>query len=184
MALKVEIQKDLDEYKPKHFAGLTARTLLCLVGAVGGAVLIGAYCWWVLGIPSDYSMYIVIVFTLPFWLCGFWSPHGMPLEQFAPLWLRARFGQGRLFYKSALCKERERDLGRKGPAVLNKGYSKLLAKNKKGLEAYRPSDFAFTDSTFRNPAMKAIETVCTEKTDGQTKGVRYGHGTCESISDA
>lgn len=141
MSLKVEIQKDPNEYKPKIFAGLTMRTLVCLASAVLIAIAIGAYSWWVLGIPSDVSMYVVIAATVPFWLAGFWRPMRMEPERYVVLWLRRNFGKTKLFYES-LPYRNGIVTPAPEPAKTSEGYRALLKKNKRGFEAYRPTDFA------------------------------------------
>ena len=77
---------------------MTTRTLLSIVGAVGGAVAAGLYMYFVLGLDvAEYSIVLWIV-SIPFWGLGFFKPCGMPLEQFVPLWLKANFTNDRIDY--------------------------------------------------------------------------------------
>lgn len=142
MALKVEIQKDMDEYKPKIIAGLTKRSLVCITLAIGGSILIGGYCWWVLGIPDNLVSTIVVFCTAPLWLAGFWQPMGMDAEKFLPLWIRQHFGKTKLFYEAPAYRSGEAECSPK-PAIPDETYLKLAKRFKRGFEAHRPTDFAF-----------------------------------------
>lgn len=138
--LSVAVQKDIAEYQPKVIGKMTSRTLISIVGAVGAGVIAAVYMYYVIGInPSD-CMYVIYAVTLPFWCCGFITPHGMHFEEFAPLWLRANFTNDRIFYipsmvLARLVKDPDVKAEKKG-SVYGKAYSKQCKLN--GIEAYSP----------------------------------------------
>lgn len=83
--LHIPIQKDIGEYEQKLFGDMSIRTCVSLAGGFATAVAVAAIGRFWLGIdPSDASLPVMAA-TLPFWLAGFWKPHGMPFERFAPL---------------------------------------------------------------------------------------------------
>lgn len=85
--LSVPVHKDIGEYEPKIIGKMTARTLICVLGALGLSVIAGLYMYFVIGVnPGDYMM-VIYALSLPFWACGFLRPHGMKFEQFAMYWL-------------------------------------------------------------------------------------------------
>lgn len=138
--LSIAVHKDIGEYQPKIIGKMTSRTLVSIAGALGASVACGLYMYFVLGLnPGDYMMVIYTV-SLPFWACGFIRPHGMPFEQFAPLWLRANFSDDRIFYVpsmalSGLATREGRNHTKKG-GVYGKAYRKQCSLN--GIEAYSP----------------------------------------------
>lgn len=101
--LSVAVHKDVGEYQPKVIGKMTARTLVSIAGALGCSLLAGLYIYFVLGLNPGDNMFIIYAVSLPFWCCGFIRPHGMPFEQFAPLWLRANFENDHIFYKPSMC---------------------------------------------------------------------------------
>ena len=83
--LHIPIQKDIGEYEQKLFGDMSIRTCVCLAGGFATAVLVALASWlWLAIDPSDMTFPIMLA-TLPFWLAGFWKPHGMPFERFLPL---------------------------------------------------------------------------------------------------
>lgn len=138
--LSVAVHKDIGEYQPKIIGKMTSRTLVSIAGALSASVACGLYMYFVLGLnPGDYMMVIYAV-SLPFWACGFVRPHGMPFEQFAPLWLRANFANDRIFYVpsmvlAGLVNIKDRRTSKKG-GVYGKAYRKQCSLN--GIESYSP----------------------------------------------
>ena len=57
--LSVAVHKDLGEYQPKIIGKMTARTLLCITGALGLSVLTGCYMYFVLGMNVTDNMIII-----------------------------------------------------------------------------------------------------------------------------
>lgn len=139
--LSVAVHKDIAEYQPKIIGKMTSRTLVSIAGALGMSVVCAVYMYFVLGLnPTDYTLIIYAV-SLPFWCCGFVRPHGMPFEQFAPLWLRANFTNDRIFYTPAmflagLGKTDQPTAKNKKGSVYGKAYRKQC--NLKGIESYSP----------------------------------------------
>lgn len=98
--LSVTIHKDVTEYKPKVIGGLTMRSMVCLGGALAMAVAFGLVCTLVLKIDVDSVMYLVWIAATPLALVGFWTPHGLPFEKFAALWLAHEMNDQLLLYRS------------------------------------------------------------------------------------
>lgn len=99
--LTVPVHKDVTEYKPKIIGGLTARTLLCLSAAAGSAVAFSLACTFLLHVDLDSMSYIFWIGAVPAAAIGFWRPHGMDFEKFAPLWWDHEFGRQQIAYVSA-----------------------------------------------------------------------------------
>ena len=99
--LTVTIHKDVTEYKPKIIGGLTMRSLLCLGGGLAMAIAFGLVCTLALHIDVDSVMYLVWIAAAPLALIGFWTPHGLPFEKFAMLWLDQTMREQLVLYKSA-----------------------------------------------------------------------------------
>lgn len=137
--LSVAVQKDIAEYQPKVVGKLTMRTLLSIAGALGFSVLAGLYIYFVLGLNVGDYMIVIYAVSLPFWCCGFVRPKGLPFEQFAPLWFKAKFTDDRIYYKpsmqlAGLTKDPDEDK-QKGK-VYGKSYRKQC--RLKGIESYSP----------------------------------------------
>ena len=138
--LSVAIHKDIGEYQPKVIGKMTGRTLVSIAGALGAAVASGPYMYFVLGLNPGDNMMVIYAVSLPFWCCGFVRPHGMPFEQFAPLWLRANFSADRIFYLpsmalAGLTAKVGAPKNKKG-SVYGKAYRKQCSL--RGIEAYSP----------------------------------------------
>lgn len=137
--LSVAVHKDIAEYQPKVVGKLTMRTLVSIAGALSCSVLAGLYIYFVLGWNVSDNMMIIYAVSLPFWCCGFLRPSGMPFEQFAPLWLKAKFTDDRIFYVPTMRRcgiVGADDGGKKKGKVYGKHYRKQC--NLKGIEAYSP----------------------------------------------
>ncbi len=141
--LSVAVQKDPMEYKNKIIGSLTLRNLGCAALAIGVSMAVASYCYFLLNMPIDFAMYIIIIISFPIWALGFWHPYGMNLEEFAPLWFKFNFSNNVVVYESSdfLCKhkkygakaETEKKLEQLGYRV-NKDY-KMLCK-RPDFEAY------------------------------------------------
>ena len=137
--LSVAVHKDIGEYQPKVIGKMTGRTLASIAGALGAALATGLYLYFVLGLnPGDYMMVIYAV-SLPFWCCGFIRPHGMAFEKFVPLWLRANFGNDRIFYVPSMALAGLIDRADQ-PFKKGSGYGKAYKKQNvlRGIESYSP----------------------------------------------
>ena len=136
--LSVAVHKDIAEYQPKVVGKLTMRTFVSICGALGCSVLTGLYIYFVLGLNVGDNMMLIYAVSLPFWCCGFVRPKGMPFEQFAPLWLKAKFSDDRIFYLPSMrrCGLIAEDDNKKKGKVYGKHYRKQC--NLKGIEAYSP----------------------------------------------
>lgn len=85
MSLQIPIQKDIGEYEEKIVGKLSFRTLVCVAGGFGSAILVAAICHFWIGIEVADAAFPVMCASIPFWLAGFWRPFGMRAEKFAPL---------------------------------------------------------------------------------------------------
>lgn len=138
--LSVAVHKDLGEYQPKIIGKLTARTLVSIAGALLLSVLTGCYLFFVLGLDVGDNMVVIYAVSLPFWLCGFFKPKGMPFEKFFPLWLLYKLTENRLHYtptmfRIGLVSQPGRHVKKEG-SIYAKPYRKLL--QQRGIEAYSP----------------------------------------------
>lgn len=137
--LSVAVHKDIGEYQPKIIGKLTARTLLCVTCAFALSIACGLYLHFVLGLNVGDYMFVIYAVSLPFWLCGFWRPKGMPFEKFFPLWLKFHFSDNKVFYKPSAMLAGimpSPDARKKKGGIYGKQYRKLLKRN--GIEAYSP----------------------------------------------
>jgi hypothetical protein len=137
MPLSVVIHKDVAEYQPKLIGGLTTRTLICIVGALGMSILTGIYIYFVLGLNVADNAWMIYVVSMPFWLCGFIRPRGMKFEEYASLWLRHQISDNRLPHIPSMIKMGYVDKKTRSRA---KKYDKLYRKftRSRGIEAYSP----------------------------------------------
>lgn len=99
MPLSVAVHKDIGEYQEKVVGKLSLRTLLCVAGGLATSVAAAAACQLLLGIKAADASLPVMCASLPFWLAGFWRPHGMRAERFLPLLWEHATGGGVLLYR-------------------------------------------------------------------------------------
>lgn len=100
MSLSVAVHKDIGEYQEKVVGKLSLRTLCCVALGLAAGVATAALCHWCLGIEVADSSLPVMCACVPFWLLGFWRPHGMTAERFVPLLWDHAFGPSELVYTS------------------------------------------------------------------------------------
>lgn len=98
MSLSVAVHKDIGEYREKVVGKLSLRTLLCVALGLAAAIAVAALCHWCLGIEVSDASLPVMCASVPFWLLGFWRPHGMPAERFVPLLWGHAFGPSEITY--------------------------------------------------------------------------------------
>lgn len=133
MSLQIPIQKDIGEYEEKIVGKLSFRTLVCVAGGFGSAILVAAICHFLIGIEVADAAFPVMCASIPFWLAGFWRPFGMRAEKFAPLLINHHLKNQRLLYESPADKALPRiEAGR--PTRRAKRMSK-----RKGAEANEPT---------------------------------------------
>jgi len=101
VSLSVAVHKDIGEYREKVVGKLSLRTLCCVALGLAASVAAAALCHWCLGIAVSDASLPVMCASVPFWLLGFWRPHGMPAERFAPLLWDHLFGPSELAYASS-----------------------------------------------------------------------------------
>lgn len=133
MSLQIPIQKDIGEYEEKIVGKLSFRTLVCVAGGFGSAILVAAICHFLIGIEVADAAFPVMCASIPFWLAGFWRPFGMRAEKFAPLLFSHHLKDQRLLYESPAPKHLAR-IERGAPSRGAKRMSK-----RKGAEANEPT---------------------------------------------
>ena len=72
MSLQIPVQKDIGEYEEKIVGKLSFRTLVCVAGGFGSAILVAAMCHFWIGIEVADAALPVMCASIPFWLAGFW----------------------------------------------------------------------------------------------------------------
>lgn len=160
--LSVPVHKDVTEYQPKVIGGLTARTIICIGAAVGSALAFGMLCTFVFHVDINDVIYLVWLAAAPAALIGFYSPHGMNFEKFAPLWLAHNFKEQCLVYVSASHRgefKAEEDAVKKAYADdrkqnNNKELTKLYKTN--GIEMWEPGG-SLAPMTVADPHKRQIE---------------------------
>lgn len=133
MSLQIPIQKDIGEYEEKIVGKLSFRTLACVAGGFGSAILVAAICHFWIGIEVADAAFPVMCASIPFWLAGFWRPFGMRAEKFAPLLFSHHMKDQRLLYES---------LAPKHLTLIERGAPSRRAKRmsrRKGAEANEPT---------------------------------------------
>lgn len=133
MSLQIPIQKDIGEYEEKIVGKLSFRTLVCVAGGFGSAILVAAICHFWIGIEVADAAFPVMCASIPFWLAGFWRPFGMRAEKFAPLLFSHHIKDQRLLYESSAPKHLTL-IERGAPSRRAKRISK-----RKGAEANEPT---------------------------------------------
>lgn len=138
MALHVTVHKDIGEYTEKVVGKLSLRTLACVVAGLAVSVITAALCHFAFGIEIADASLPVMCASMPFWLLGFWRPHGMVAERFVPLLLEHRFGAGELTYTPSFVLE---GMGRER---LDEKQTRRYTRRsrKRGAEAHEPSQEA------------------------------------------
>ena len=133
MSLQIPIQKDIGEYEEKIVGKLSFRTLVCVAGGFGSAILVAAICHFWIGIEVADAAFPVMCASIPFWLAGFWRPFGMRAEKFAPLLFSHHMKDQRLLYEI---------LAPKHLTLIERGAPSRRAKRmsrRKGAEANEPT---------------------------------------------
>lgn len=133
MSLQIPIQKDIGEYEEKIVGKLSFRTLVCVAGGFGSAILVAAICHFWIGIEVADAAFPVMCASIPFWLAGFWRPFGMRAEKFAPLLFSHHMKDQRLLYEN---------LAPKHLTLIERGAPSRRAKRmsrRKGAEANEPT---------------------------------------------
>ena len=123
----------IGEYEEKIVGKLSFRTLVCVEGGFGSAILVAAICHFWIGIEVADAAFPVMCASIPFWLAGFWRPFGMRAEKFAPLLFSHHMKDQRLLYES---------LAPKHLTLIERGAPSRRAKRmsrRKGAEANEPT---------------------------------------------
>lgn len=134
--LSVSVHKDIGEYSEKIIGKLSLRTLLCVAGGLGSAMLAAAFVYFVIGVDVSSATLPVMACSMPFWLAGFWRPCGMKLERFVPLWANHTFTDGKILLTPST--------GLAAPALLERVSARPDRRDarkakRKGAELYEPS---------------------------------------------
>ena len=102
MALETRIPKEINDYREKIVAGLSARQLASLSIAAAVVCISAFILWYLLGIPFAIVEYILILEAIPFTAYGFIRHKGMPFEEVALIRWNFRFDEKRLLNKTSL----------------------------------------------------------------------------------
>ncbi|MCH3968644.1 MAG: PrgI family protein [Atopobiaceae bacterium] len=150
MSLSVAVHKDIGEYTEKVVGKLSLRTLGCVAGGLATSVGTAAACHVLLGVePADASLPVMAA-SMPFWLMGFWRPHGMRAERFVPLLWEHATGDGLLLYRSS-CSMAAPPQGL--AARESRGYRRKS--RRKGAELHEPSQEGQDDGRGGRPGAHA-----------------------------
>ncbi len=87
--MEIKVNKDIRQYKETLFLGLTMRQAVCSVLALGVAV--GLFILLRPTLGTEGVSWVCIVGATPFAAAGFFSYHGMTLEQFAWAWFKSEW---------------------------------------------------------------------------------------------
>lgn len=85
--IEIKIPKEVRQHKETIFFGLSARQFICAVLAVGLAV--GVYLGLGLILGKETASWLCILSAAPVAIAGFFSYHGMNLEQFLWVFLKS-----------------------------------------------------------------------------------------------
>lgn len=98
MAIEVRIPKEITEYRPKIFLGLTGRQLL----ATALALVVGVplYIVMQLFIGSNNASSIIIVLVMPIFAVGFVRIKGYSLEKYLLIVIKHRYTQQKRYYRT------------------------------------------------------------------------------------
>lgn len=80
MAIEREIPKDINKYETKLIGPLTTRQTVCIIPA--SILSISLYMLLKDVLPTDACIMTCIFVALPFLLCGWYKPNGLPFEKF------------------------------------------------------------------------------------------------------
>ena len=135
MSLQIPIQKDIGEYEEKIVGKLSFRTLTCVAGGFGSAILVAAICHFWVGIEVADAAFPVMCASIPFWLAGFWRPFGMRAEELLPLLAAHELSPQLLAYEPCLAGS----LPEGSPRPGRPGRRARRRARKKGAELYEPT---------------------------------------------
>ena len=80
MAIERAIPKDISKYEAKLIGPLTTRNVV--FGIPGFALGVGCYFLLRPFVSNDVNFFIDIAVALPFLLCGWYKPYGIPFEKY------------------------------------------------------------------------------------------------------
>lgn len=80
MSIEREVPKDISRYESKLLGPFTTRQIVC--GVPGIALAIGGYFISQPYVNDDISFFIAFIIGMPFLLCGWAKPYGIPLEKY------------------------------------------------------------------------------------------------------
>ena len=79
--IELEVPKDIRRYEAKFFGPFTTRQMICFV--IAAIISIALFITLKDVMAQDVAIFLIIVIDLPFLLCGWVKPYGMPFEKFA-----------------------------------------------------------------------------------------------------
>lgn len=90
--LMTDIPKEITDYKEKIIAGRTIRQIICLSLAIVVGFAAFAIAKFGFGTTTDKATDILIPFTIPFLLIGFFKKDGYPFEKYLMIMLKHHLG--------------------------------------------------------------------------------------------
>lgn len=102
MSIRVNVYKEISEYKEKILFGMSIRQLLCFSIAILLAVASYFICTYILGLSMDATSYIIIAEAIPIMAIGFIKINGINFEKYAGLYIRHKIGTHKLHYETEL----------------------------------------------------------------------------------
>ncbi|MDN4508806.1 MULTISPECIES: PrgI family protein [Gordonibacter] len=94
--IEISVHADVRDYREKPLLGLSRRKAACVAAAATVAIGLGAALVHVWGMRLEDAAWPVMGACVPVWLLGFWSPLGLPAEDYLAAWARHRLGRNRV----------------------------------------------------------------------------------------
>ena len=80
MSIEKEIPKDISKYESKLIGAFTTRQVVC--GIPGILLAVGSYFLLRNYVAEDIVFFIAFLVAIPFLLCGWYKPYGIPFEKY------------------------------------------------------------------------------------------------------
>ena len=108
MAIQAQIRKDINEYQPKLFFGMSARQLVFSAAGIGAGI--GSYFLLSIVIGKELAGYAVITLVSPLFALGFIKIDGDPFEKYLlklyqfTIYPKARVYTSHIFHRPVGCR--------------------------------------------------------------------------------
>ena len=114
MSIKVEIPKEIKEYKTKPFLNMSVRQLICFFSAIVLAVPTFLLLTITFKINAFIVSFVIVCEALPFAALGFIKKNKLPFEQYFKLKMRSLYGQNVIPYMTKIYVEEMNYDGKSG----------------------------------------------------------------------